>query len=179
MTFHDIYIPNGKSTRECWDSLFCTFSHLWKCAWILGQFCNPNPLSCFNLGCKPKIKIVTQHICDDLNNNTSLLVSTYFILVLFIAYLKQYKISFNIPFQHLKSTVSLCKQFWWIIFTQNFPYNYCFFYSVLFPYLNGIYGQNTIRFIRNSKHNIYRTKTHVFSSNLHLSILKIEHINNR
>jgi hypothetical protein len=82
---------------------------------------------------------VTQHICDDLNNtNISILVGAKFILELLIAYLKQYKISFDVLFQHLKLVVSLCKKLSWVIFTQISPYNYYFFYSILFPYLNRI-----------------------------------------
>jgi hypothetical protein len=37
------------------------------------------------------------------------LVGTNFILEMFTTYLKQYKIPFTTPFQHLKSMVSLCK----------------------------------------------------------------------
>ncbi len=32
-----------------------TFSHLWKCVWILKHFLNSFPFSCLSLGCKPKV----------------------------------------------------------------------------------------------------------------------------
>ncbi len=52
------------------------------------------------------------------------LVGANSILKMFITYLKQYKIPFNAPFQHLKSMVSLCKQFWWTTFTKKFDFGY-------------------------------------------------------
>jgi hypothetical protein len=61
-TSWDFQVSKWKSIWKCWDLLPCTFSHLRQCVWVLeylGLYSNMFPLSCQNLGDKPKTMVAT------------------------------------------------------------------------------------------------------------------------
>jgi hypothetical protein len=65
-------------------------------------------------------------------------------------------------------------------FTQCFSYNYYSFHSnSISSCKNKIVGQNIVRFTKKPKHNRYKNKIHVFSSNSRFSLyLELNHIEN-
>ncbi len=52
-------LSKWKSIWEYWNSFSCILTHLWKCVWIIRHIPTSLPLSCFNFGNEPKIKVTT------------------------------------------------------------------------------------------------------------------------
>lgn len=106
-------LSKWKSIWEYWNSFSCILTHLWECVWIIGHIPTSLPLSCFNFGNEPKIKVTTPWIfnrleiylktsitCEKLSHSNH---QIWFLKFSFTTYTNSHKTKYIVNFHIVKS----------------------------------------------------------------------------